>query len=269
MSPAQVLKQLRWILRNVAYADSPTEVIFGSSVYITAAVDPDRVAQRAPFALLNLGGAMVDEHDPGLFRQEITLVICAEVRGDDIGEQVFVGGPRASYGGSSKGRGLLEIEPEALAAVENLTGADGIPILVSDRSASDGGGGILSEDAQVVFRSYTLEVWCTRETEYLPPVDLKATNLGGGSVRLAWRNPPSTYGLRRVILRRAAGATPPASPTDGTLVYNGGLAVTYDDNPGAGQHSYALFAAYTETGESADQEWSSQEKGSYRTHTVV
>lgn len=69
----------------------------------------------------------------------------------------------------------------------------------------------------------------------------------GGDATLAWRVPPDRFDRFRVRLRRAAGATAPATSTDGTNVAIADLATGVTDSPGAGEFSYALFGQYDET----------------------
>jgi hypothetical protein len=64
------------------------------------------------------------------------------------------------------------------------------------------------------------------------------------SVALSWTN-PTAADFAGVMIRRAAGATAPASPTAGALVMNtfGSAASFTDTGLAAGtQYSYALFA---------------------------
>jgi alpha-tubulin suppressor-like RCC1 family protein len=77
------------------------------------------------------------------------------------------------------------------------------------------------------------------------PVTNVSAAPASGSVVLSWTNPASAT-FTGVVIRRAPGATPPASVTDGTLVVSaGGSATSFTDRTALSaetEYSYALFA---------------------------
>jgi hypothetical protein len=75
---------------------------------------------------------------------------------------------------------------------------------------------------------------------------LAGTIPGGGSTVLTWNLPPARYDRNALILRRAAGTTPPASTTAGTGIAVGALVTTLLNTPGVGTFSYSLFMGYDE-----------------------
>jgi hypothetical protein len=77
-----------------------------------------------------------------------------------------------------------------------------------------------------------------------PVTALTVTSTSTTSIALGWTNPTDTD-FAGVMIRRATGTTPPASPTDGTLVTDTtSTATSFTDSglTGTTQYSYALFA---------------------------
>ena len=76
------------------------------------------------------------------------------------------------------------------------------------------------------------------------PVTALSSSVTASSVTLSWTN-PTTADFTGVMIRRATGTTPPASPTAGTLVTDTAKTTTSLTDAGltsATQYSYALFA---------------------------
>ena len=104
----------------------------------------------------------------------------------------------------------------------------------------------------------------TDERFYPPPIRFTAVDATAGNATLAWVNPPDRYDFHSsatarggMILRRAAGSTPPTGPTDGTgITLSGDFAESKTDDPGAGEFSYALFAGYDETLDASNDRFS-------------
>lgn len=256
MNPWQVAYQLRHLLRLAAWADGSAELVFGTRVYVAAAPAGELLAaNRAPFAVVIPGSADADVHEPRLWRARFEVLVVTAVTGDTFGEAVLLGGPRSGGQGSSRGRGLLELEEVTLGAVERLDGESGIRMRVVAQSAVAPAPIPGTVAAQ---RSYTVEAWCSRSRSYEAPRLLAATASGGGAVALTWSLPAARYDRRRVVLRRASGSTAPSSATAGTgVTLSGDLATSHADTPGAGTWSYALFGAYDETGSGSDERYSS------------
>lgn len=245
MNAWQALRALRAILRAAVWPDGTGEVVFSSRVHATAGT-PDGVVPGTgyPFCLLAPGSSDADEDQADLEISTIRVLLVVRGAGDAYGESALLGGPRSGGVGSSKGRGLLEVEEVLRNAIEHLNGPDGINLRVTSRSAPQAQ--IVGSD-YIVSREYSLEAALTTDRTYAPPVRFLATALGGGQVSLAWALPPARYDRVGVVLRRAAGATPPASASAGTGVsLSSATATSKTDTPGAGQFSYALFGAYDE-----------------------
>lgn len=246
MNVWQATRQLRHLLLAATWPDGAAERVFGAVVVSQAASDRVLGNARLPLALIRVGGGVADDQEPRLVRESIEVVLMCQVPGDALGEAALIGGPRAGGVGSSGGRGLLELEEVLLGAAAKLGGSRGIRLRLAAK-----GHGAAQPDAVhggIVARGYVFEAWLGSARSYPPPVNLVAEDQGGGEVTLSWELPPDRFDRLEVVLRRAAGATPPSSPTDGDAVALGSaLATSVTDNPGAGTWSYALFAGYDET----------------------
>lgn len=239
-SPAQMLRQLKATVGAAVWPDGSGSVVVGRGVYATAGIDAEDLPARFPFVMLSLGTPRPDPHDPTLIDQEFIMDPVVLVEGDEFGEAALIGGSRAAVG-KSAGRGLSEIESPLLLSVALVLGADGFPIQLRYSGAP---AVAMLEDRMILHRPHVLGGMCTVGPEWEPVRNLVATQGAAGHATLTWKNPSQHYSYRRTILVRKAGATPPASVTDGTQVYLGTLE-TFDDACGAGTFSWQAFAAYS------------------------
>lgn len=270
MNVWQVEKQLRYLLRARLWQEAGGVVVFGS-VHITNTLTEKAVSTlRTPFVLIQTGGSTADPERPGYVHQEIPLILCVGMFGDQFGESAMIGANRPTTGvpTASQGRGLLEVEEELLGTVRQVQETSGVKIV--SRSKSSAEALIIANRHDVYARSYNLEADCTDQRYYHPPLRLAATG-GVGSVSLTWSLPPDRYDRRQILLRRAVGATPPASSTAGTGVTLGGLLATSVSDGGLapGTYSYAIFCGYDETASGGNQRFSEQENGTTRASVVV
>lgn len=277
MNAFQHAYEMAYALGAATWVDSPSEYVFGrrsgvpgsgGAVIVTDGPTADALKDlRTPFALITIGNSRPDEEHPDLLDTEFEVVVVQQVEGDPLGERILVGGPRPSAGGqgSSRGRGILEIEERVLATCSRLTGADGSPMALAFMGSPPSQR--IDTGYMVGARKYGFRAACTRQAEYPAPTNLVATAAGGGAVTLTWTLPAARWDRRLVILRRAAGSTAPASATAGTgVTLSGATAVTVSDTGlTPGTYSYAVFEAYTETGAAANERFSSQVTGTTRT----
>lgn len=266
MNPAQILKQVRKIIREVRWPGGSADLVVGLNVFITeGATSEQDVPSVSPFVFITAGPTEAHPKEPGVLTIDVVVTICASVAGDPLGQAAIVGGVRLDTG-KSAGRGVLEVESPILTRLQQLTGADGTPVvlsLVSGTPTTQLG------NRTVAQRTWTVRVLCTVEPEYDPPRNLVTAAGAAGHAVLTWKNPPDRFDFRRVLLVRKAGATPPASVTDGTVVYTGELE-TFDDACGAGQFSWTIFAAYCFVeNRGVDEDFSPVETGTQRTRTVL
>ena len=246
MNAWQAARQLKALLAAATWPDSPTEPVFGKVLISVAPTERVTGQLRFPFALIVPTDASADDDQPTLETQNYSVRIVQRVASDAWGEAALIGGPRPGGQGSSRGRGIMELEEEVLRAAGALDAQNGIRLQLVWRSAVGA-----AEDAElgyVASREYQLSGWVSSLRDYPAPTRLAGTTPGGGSTVLSWTLPPSRYDRKALVLRRAAGATAPASATAGTGVTVGALVSTVTDSPGAAQFSYALFMGYDETG---------------------
>lgn len=273
MSPLQVIKQIRYLLRTATWSESPAQVVLGTSVYVTQGWDDEADNPvRLPFAVLALGPQTADQHDPHLLTQEIILVTATSVHGDPLGEHSLIGGPGATTGrwGKSEGRGLLDLETALLTSIGRMTGADGCPILVTHGSAP--APEKMGEDVHLVHRQYVLQVVCTRQDEYPAPQNLVVNVTTPGQATLTWDLPPARFDRYAMVVNRASGSTAPTSPTAGTAVVVGASDTSVVvSGLSAGVHSFAVWMSYDDVASppATAHHYSSQVTGSSRSGTVT
>ncbi len=247
MNAWQTARQIRYLLQQEQWGGT-TDVFDDDSVRIITAGSESAFEDLInPAVLIRIEEAEMDPEfgeQPGLIRQTLSLTLCVSNDGDGYGTSPLIGAGRTGQT-DSRGRGLLELEEPLMNAVERLGDADGNRIVC--RAATVAGTVAHADYSHMAFREYRLEAWVTSDRYYHPPTRLTATK-NGADVDLTWSLPPDRYDRLRMVLRRASGATAPASASAGTGVTLGSDLATSvtDTNPGSGQWSYALFAAYSE-----------------------
>jgi len=201
---------------------------------------------RFPAILIYPADASTDPlhgEEPDLIEQSIVVtLISPAMPGDATGEKAMIGGNTATFT-ASEGRGLLAFDTEINDAIGRLQTDSGVVIASFTSGATR-----VQADPQlgyILWRDYTFKAYVTMDRFYHPCVNLTATG-GAGQVVLAWSVPPDRYDRYRVVLRRATGATAPASISAGTGVsLSANLATSVTDSGlGAGTYSYALFGTY-------------------------
>lgn len=260
MDVKQQAMQLRKVIREAAWPRGSQEVVVGRTAYLSPAVDSEDLPDREALALLGVGTSTPDQEDPRLVTQTYPLLLAKVIESDPIRESSLVGAGRSKGVGSSAGKSVIEIERPILKAVRSLTGADGIPILVSLAGSAEVAP--LSAEEEVVGRQFTLSAVGTSDPEWQPAQDFTA--VGTAPVVLSWRRHAGRYDYREVVLVRKAGSSGPVDVTDGTEVLRDDAA-TYSDTPGAGTWSYGIFVRYSEREGSDDTVYSDP---LYRTVTV-
>lgn len=246
MNAWQVARQLAYLLRTATWPDTPSAVVFGEVAVTDVPLEQAIGAfGRFPLALIRMGGGPADPQQPQLLTESASVDLVVALPGDSVGERSLLGGPRAGGQGTSAGRGVLEVEEEAAEACQKLGGANGVRVRIVSRGRS-----AVSEDkahGYVMSRGLALEVRCSAARHYPKPMNFVATG-GVGQVVMTWDLPPARFDRLAVILRRASGATPPASATSGTGVTLASATATgVTDVVAAGTYSYALFESYDET----------------------
>lgn len=276
MSPGQLAKQLRKILRDLAWSDSPAAAVFGTSVYLLADIgDGLPEPGRLPCAYVVPMATTADEDDGGLLRVEYGIVVFAQVEGDPYGEAALVGGPSgaSARAGNSQGRGLLEIEVPLLTRLALLTGADGAPVLVTPQGAP-AVTALPDKRLSALYRAHKVTALCTVADEYPAPQNLTVDVSTPGQATLAWTLPAARFDRYSIIVNRASGATAPTTATGGTPVTVSGATATSVTVTGlsAGVHSFAVWEAYDDLAPvtpATARRYSDQVVGSYQSGTVT
>lgn len=242
MNRFQAAAQVRYLLRNCVWTDAG--LLFAApSVVVTNGIDSKMVGDlRYPVAFVRPGAATADPtmagERPDLVQIEFSVTLGAMNAGDQFGEVPLLGANRVS---GSTGRGLLEIEEVMYAALFQNGPASGLPIIF--RGASYTIPRLVDGLGYLVFGDYTFSFKGTLARTYEKPSGFARTGSGATAV-LSWNATPrwDFYGF---VLRRASGATPPATIADGTGVTLSSITATSKtDSPGAGTWSYSLFSQY-------------------------
>ena len=217
-------------------------------VVISVGMDTEILQQfRLPLAVIRPMGGSSDPNkgeEPKFIRQTFNIRLYAGESSDGVGEASLIGGHRIDGKLGSRGRGILEVEEQLIEAVGSLTGINGARVINRLRSMVDV---ILDANRRhIAVREYAFDAMVGNARFYHPSSRLAGALPGGGVVDLTWRHAPDRFDFVTQILRRAAGAVPPPSPTSGAGV---ALAdpvndVAVSDTPGAGLVSYSLFSMY-------------------------
>lgn len=265
MNDFQIARQVRYLLGQRKWEGNASyDPIFGSEAVCISVADIEAFLAyaRTPCAMIRIGDAAFDpDHgeESGAMQFGFTIRLIQAVFGDATGEAALIGAYRAGATttgqASSQGRGLAEIEEEVRAAVSWLRIKNGVRVQFAGKSGI--GYAVSSDGNHKVFRDLIFEAQATSDRDYETATNFRATN-GVGSIALAWTNPPDRFDLYKIVIRRAAGSTPPATVTDGTgvtiavntitaLVTRNDLTSSLTDTIVAGTYSYSFFAQYDET----------------------
>ena len=241
MDELQTIRQIAYVLRSRVWTSGAEPVFHRDSVVEQAGMTWEAARELPPpFALLGVGNGDVDDQNPLVCRQEIEIDVGVRSDGSQAPRFALIGGARASEL-VSDGRGILEVQRELFAAVAYLNSAGGIRIQY--KGSHKPAPRLEADSAYWAIRTYRFEAIITNSLFYHPPDNLESS-VSGAVNTLTWTLPPDRFDRYKVILRRASGATAPASVSDGTgVTLASNLATTVDDSPGAGQWSYSLFAA--------------------------
>lgn len=275
MNRWQVCRQIDYLIAQRRWEDNSSyDPVLKAHVIANPQNANALLELNTPFALTRPLNSLADPdsegEEPQLERSGIEVLLIQAVENDALGESAFIGANRSSVQ-VSEGRGVLEIESEIKQAVVLLNGIEGIEMSSVWSSVAD----IMTMSGrQVAAVALRWECWCTLARYYHPPTRLTATDQGSGSVDLTWRAAPTRYdtlggSTPQYVLRRASGATAPASPTAGTDVTVTAGATSLTDSPGAGQFSYTLFAVYDETGGGSADRYSAADARAQVTVTVT
>lgn len=247
MNPWQVTQQILKILAALAWADSPSDPILGQ-VWCSA-IDPSwlQKATRFPCAVVTPGPVTyLPEHSQIVDEARWFVYVFAANANDAAGGAAVQGANRTSLGVSA-GRGVEELVPAVIEGLRAGTVGMGVRVV----GASDAR--VEARDTPGLVASRPIELVGRRPLQTAPGFSPVTRALGtglAGSVTLSWLLPgptsPARWDLVGLVVRRAAGAVAPTTPSGGTGVTVSGLASGVVDTPGSGTWSYAIFATYDE-----------------------
>lgn len=156
MNPKEILDAIVALLAAATWAGG--EVVF-ASVHSTTGAAADAFSRLSlPCALIAMGGAIPDDEEPALHRQEYLVTVCQASAGDGLGEGTLTGANRTGGAGSSRGKGLLEIEERLKLTLQKLGPNDAVRLVF--RNASDAAVVRQENATYVSSRTYTFEAWC-------------------------------------------------------------------------------------------------------------
>lgn len=259
MNPWQLAQQIQHVLKAAAWPGGSQEPVFGEQKVAVYSGPPDAATLPAgfPFALVIIGDYTPDPDEPGLIEQTFEIGVANQVEGDSLGSRAVLGGPIADLG-SSMGRGSAELKAQALAAIEDLTGADGAAIVVS----SQGGSGPQQLDKRhLVFESCRLTAVCTTAPHYTAPQELR---IRGNVIRWNGSQCSPRFDFLQYRVGFVAGSTPAATPDDLDTVEFTGTAIEAPISPAPGR-TYSVFADYDPRGSGSAAASSSALVGSWVT----
>lgn len=251
MNSWQMAQQLKHELEQVTWLTGAADVVFGTlnRVRVTAGEPTqEQLPEGYPFALVILQSGVPDEDDPDLIVQTFDVLACVSVLGDPMGEAAIIGSAADDLG-KSPGRGVAEVAARVLAAIGDLTGADGAKIKVT---VTRTGTPTILAGPHVVIDERTVTALCTDQLHYAAPQEIAVS---GSTWTWVGAHCSDRFDFKQYRLVWKTGATPPTDPDDGTTVYTG-TAATATHSP-LGSKSYVVFADYSARQQSGVVEGSS------------
>jgi hypothetical protein len=257
MNGWQLTRQIRYLLRERRWEGAPAnEHVFRSNSVRITPIDIESFLGTAnpgsPACTINLGRRTSDQQTKGYVAQEVVVTLAVQVEGDEVKENAAIGANRTAGKGSSKGRGLAEVESELMSVLDDVTAMQGFQ--VQGYSAGSVEEAQVSSTLAFVYCEHTFMFMCTSQLTWLGPTSLNGSGATGGSISLAWTPAPLSWasipGVGGQIIKYAAGSTPPATPIDGlpgpTVSGIAGSAVI---SPlASGDYAISIFTMYKESG---------------------
>jgi hypothetical protein len=234
--------QVASVLKTATWPEGGGSLVFGDRmVWVVAGVpEEEQLPPSGPFALVQVNGGTVDVDDPNLVEQEFSVLVVADVVGDDMGEAALLGGSLSALGASAN-RGVLELNDRVRAALQDLHGADGANLYL--HAASTGEPVRLGRGRHLAVGETRFRALCTMAPEYEPP-----SRLAEAADVWTWDGAAAAarYDFVRYRLGYVDGAAPAETPASATIVYTG-TAATTTVAPVAGK-AYSVWADYSHRG---------------------
>jgi len=256
MNAWQCLKQLKYLLQQRKWTGT-SNVVFNANSVIVSANPELHALQRliVPLCIIKPNEAVVDpefRENQRIVERTCSIILITAIGGDAAtSENAVMGANRTAGALKSEGRGLLELEEEVFETINLLTEQSGVTMLFSASSSL----GVKRVETgpdiwYVSMMEYPFKLFTSTLRGVYPPVTgLTITTAPATQNNLSWSLPIARYDRYSIIVRKAAGATAPAGPTDGTgVTVTGLLPTTVTDTIVAGSTwSYSVFVSYDET----------------------
>lgn len=238
----QVIRQLRWKLKNLSWTDSPQDTIFSQVVISDVPAQQLIGLVRHPFVVIHTPNTTSEAENPLKAGINFDLEIYTENNNDRWGEAVILGAVTDVTSGSSVGRGIMQLDRVVKALLSSLGKEDGVRYWNSLKSSR--GSGVIQQDVAKTIRviSFSGGIW--EAESYTDATGLTLTQ-SVNDVVVTWDDPPQRFDTLNLVVRRKAGSNP-TGPTDGSAVGTpayGDETIT-DTAPGAGTWYYGVFVAY-------------------------
>jgi len=256
MTSEQVLRQIRYLLRNATWTDSPTGPLFGSpNVFLSAGFDAARLGEvNFPFCVIAPGGfqPMGDGENPSLGEFEGQIHIFVRHEGDRLGEYVLVGGHRVETTGAKTSRGILELEEEVIRAIK--THGPATAFVIDLQMSGDTIPEVVQGSFHVLRKEISFRAMVSNHRTYAPVYAVGAS--GTPTVTITWSDPVARFDLLGAHVRVIAGSTAPTL-SNGTAVATVLAGVqTTTHAPVAGTWTYGVWGTYDETGNASVERYS-------------
>ncbi len=259
MNPWQLAQQIKHRLQRIAWSVGDAQIVFGTHgnvVVFAGEPSEEQIPPSFPFVLVGIDGGEFDVDDPSILLQRYSLLIGAEVAGDRMGENALIGAGVQAQGRSAN-RGVSEVAERVRAAVQTLTGADGLRVQLS--GSSTGTPRAIGRGRHMALDEITLSATCTSSLFYSAPQELRYD-----TDRWKWNGShcSTRYDFLRFRLVRKAGTDPSVAPNDGTVMFSG-TASEWVGTQMSG-FTYTIFADYSARQTGIVDGSSAPERGSWR-----
>lgn len=249
MNRFQLLQQIRYLVRQTTWVDSPNNNIFAShSVVLTNSPIRESLLYklRWPACIItDAGGAGHAEH-PRLILARVALTVLVRHHGDEWGTATLVGANRATTTGSSIHRGLTEVYRAVLADLFRVGREAGISLMLYGES--DAAPVKIKEDLMLLGKEFTLQSRIFENEGEYPPVDGVAAASSGSGAVITWNAPVKRWDLLSgavSVIRKLSSA--PSSIDDGTVIVAGSTDTSVvDASPGSGTWFYGAWSKFDE-----------------------
>ncbi len=187
MNTWQAAQRIKNVLKSLRWGGTGDPIFGRDSVFVTQGsimgfVDQMKLGDAAG-AFVKVGSGRADDEVKDQWTQTLSVFLMVAVPGDQLGEAPLIGRNRTGITGGG-GRGLLEVEVEMLAAIEQLdrSGQFSIGFRIASKAEP-----FQNEDGYHLAREYAFEAELTRAYQYMAPLAVAAS--GDPTVTISWTAP--------------------------------------------------------------------------------